>query len=259
MQRLRWPLSAVVVGTMSPDFEYLIHLRPLALWSHGVIGLFIFCLPAGLLVLLAWERVVQAPVRHLLALDGGDEDHSSAADSSHARGPRAGVAATTESTKDASWWRRAAVAIVVGAATHLAWDSFTHDGYVPVRQIAWLRSAAFSAGGVSVPWYNMLQHASTVAGGVVVLVWLSRTLHAAGAWRTIVRSPWRLGVFGAIALGALAAGVWNAPGLLGPSGYGGSQVLLGRAAVAALLALGLGLFVYGCAWSAARTLAPRER
>ncbi|HET7456508.1 MAG TPA: DUF4184 family protein, partial [Gemmatimonadaceae bacterium] len=62
------PLSALVVGTMAPDFEYLIHLRPLALWGHSAVGLFAFCLPAGLAVLAAWELVVRDPVRGLIGL-----------------------------------------------------------------------------------------------------------------------------------------------------------------------------------------------
>ena len=40
------PLSALVVGTMAPDYEFLLRLRPSAIVSHSVVGLVVFCLPS---------------------------------------------------------------------------------------------------------------------------------------------------------------------------------------------------------------------
>src|SRR5262245_44725270 len=57
---LRWlrapyAASALVVGTMAPDFEYFLRLRPFASISHTLPGLLVFCLPAGAAVLAAFH------------------------------------------------------------------------------------------------------------------------------------------------------------------------------------------------------------
>src|ERR1043166_8840756 len=68
LRRLGLPLAAVAIGAMSPDFEYFIRLQTLALWGHSLVGLFVFCLPAGLVVLAGWELLVKDPTLDLLGL-----------------------------------------------------------------------------------------------------------------------------------------------------------------------------------------------
>ena len=221
-RRAQLPLAALAIGAMVPDFEFFIHLRPLARWSHSVVGLITFCLPVGLLVLGAWELIVREPIRHLLGFPPNAH--------SELRGP--------------SWWARASLALVLGAATHLLWDGFTHGGYWGVQLIPALRTTALTVGGRTVPWFNVLQHVSTVVGGLVVLGWVGREASRTGALGVFVRSGWRWLVILAIACTALAVGLWNGARWGAAEGYWGVQVWLGRVAVAALLGFALALLAY---------------
>jgi hypothetical protein len=224
-RRARLPLAALATGAMSPDFEFLLRLQPLARWSHSPAGVFTFCLPASLVVLAAWELVARAPTRHLLGFR----------DAARPAAPRRG------------WWARAAVGVVLGAATHLAWDGVTHDGYWGVRLVPALRAPALFVGGGGVPWFNVLQHMSTVGGGLVVLGWLAREWRDAGAPAVLARSPWRWLVLVTLAGVALGAGLWNGARWSAEAGYWAAQLWLGRVAVAAMLGLALALLAFSVA------------
>jgi hypothetical protein len=223
LRRLRIPLTAVVVGTMSPDFEYFIRLRTLSLWGHSITGLVTFCLPAGLVVLAAWEWIARGPTIDLFGLRG--------------RYPTV--------ARDAAWWARAAIGILIGAATHVLWDSFTHAGRWGVQQFPALTLTAASVSGRPVPWFIVLDQASTVAGGLFVLGWLARSLWTAGAFRVILRSPWRLTVVVFLGASAVALGLWNgsrqSPGL----DYWSGELWLAQATVGAQLGLGLAIIIFG--------------
>ncbi|MGG6497508.1 UNVERIFIED_CONTAM: DUF4184 family protein, partial [Bacteroidetes bacterium 56_B9] len=81
----------------------------------------------------------------------------------------------------AGWWLRAGAAVVLGAATHVVWDGFTHAHGWAVDRLPALHATALVLGGRAIPWFNLLQHLSTVAGGALVLAWLGRRLQAAGS------------------------------------------------------------------------------
>lgn len=212
------PLCALAIGAMSPDFEYLWRLRTEWRWSHAPLGILTFCVPVGLVTALLWVAVVRDPVRRLLTLPPAPLQLS------------------------AAWWIRAAIAIGVGAATHLVWDGFTHGSPWATQLVPGLRDRVTLA-GISIPWFNLLQHASTVAGGLVVLGWLVAQLRR-GEPRQLLQS-WRLASFGAIAAGAAAVGIWNALRGTAASDYWGLQLLVSRAAVGALLGLAIALLLYG--------------
>lgn len=146
----RWSVpSALAIGTIVPDAWYFVPGvgRP---FSHGATGLVLFCLPLGLLAYLAFHRVFKAPLLHLLP-----PGIASRARSFSKPGPRA------------AWWVVAAN-IVLGAATHQAWDALTHAGPFASRFLPF-----------DEPVLRVLQHGSTVLGGAFLLWWTWRKLKAA--------------------------------------------------------------------------------
>jgi hypothetical protein len=222
VRRLRLPLAAVAIGTMAPDFEYFIHLRTLSLWGHSVVGLVLFDLPAGLLVLGAWEFVAREPVRDLLGL------------APVRCGERGGP----------SSWAHSAAAIVIGAATHIVWDSFTHADRWGVRHLPELRTSAASIGEQPLPWFIVLDHLSTVVGGVIVVGWLAREMWRAAAFRKIAQSSWRCAVLLALALITVSVGLWNGFRQSPALDYWSSELWLAQATVGAQVGLCLAVLVY---------------
>ncbi len=59
-------LSALIVGSMSPDFFYFFRVSHNAQFGHTLQGVFLFCLPVGLLVLWVFHRVLKSPLFSLL-------------------------------------------------------------------------------------------------------------------------------------------------------------------------------------------------
>lgn len=144
---------ALVVGSLVPDAGYYLGQLNLATTAHTIGGLFAVCLPTGLVLLLTlcWLRgplsvLLPQPHREMLAQ---------------------GL------TPPAARSRHVLILILsllLGAATHLAWDSFTHASGFMVEHMAVLRRAVFEVGDRTMYVYSMLQHASTLGGLFVLLL-----------------------------------------------------------------------------------------
>jgi len=131
----RLPLTALMVGSMAPDFGYVFSYEISRPITHSISGLFIFALPVGLAVWLFYVAALEKATITLLS------------DRWHTR------FAHTDAITPALI-ARAAIAIVLGAATHILWDAFTHRGTfvtnaIPVQAVeavdvantvAWLAS-----------------------------------------------------------------------------------------------------------------------
>jgi predicted small integral membrane protein len=75
--------------------------------------------------------------------------------------------------------------------THIAWDSFTHSDAIIVKAIPAL-SQNLLVFGYSIPVFKILQHGSTIAGILFILIYLY------GKRRTVInlqRIPWSKKVF----------------------------------------------------------------
>ncbi len=213
VRRERLPIAALAIGAMSPDFEFFLHLRPVALWSHTLVGLVAFCLPVGIAVFAVWQFIAREPVRELLGCSAE---------------PRRDYMQWT-------WWIRVAVGVLLGAGTHLLWDGITHGNYWGAHLWPGLRTTALTWGTLSVPWFNLMQHLSTIGGGLVVVSWLYAILRAQGRIQAVFRRGWRRRALATIVIIAVLAGMLN--GALGPFGadFWTAQRLLGRMAVGAML------------------------
>jgi len=149
---VRLSLSALMIGTWTPDFEYLLLLRPAGKFGHTPLGLVVFCLPLGLLAWLTFERVIAPALLPLLP--PGLE--------TQLRSTRGGL--------DATAMLGAAVAVLLGAVSHVVWDAFGHSGGV-VRSIRGLVTPALPSVLPSIPWYKVVQHVSSLVGIVVLCAW----------------------------------------------------------------------------------------
>ena len=150
------PMSALVIGTMVPDFEYLIRLSPGGGEWHTRVGLLEFCLPAGLATWWIFRTVIGPALLRLLPPGLG-----AAARATVAPGPTYRLIPG------------ALAAIVMGAASHDLWDSFTHlDGWA-ARQLPWLKDRLYIAPHYWIRYFLILQYVSSVLGllAVIAILW----------------------------------------------------------------------------------------
>ena len=160
----RLPLTALVVGSMAPDFGYFFAYEASRQLTHSFTGLFIFCLPVGLMVWLFYVAALEKATITLLS------------DRWHTR-----FAHTDAITP--SLVARAALAIVLGAVTHLLWDAFTHRGTFVTRAFPVLIGP--TPGASWMPIYHLLQGMSSLLGLVVLFNW-AQHLHRQPA-RSLIR------------------------------------------------------------------------
>lgn len=213
------PLAPFVIGAMAPDFEYVWRLEPYALLGHTFPGVLTLTLPSAVAVLVWWEWRGRVALRQLLALPVARE------------------------RRDRSWWGGAMAALVLGVITHIGWDAFTHWDAWGATLLPVLAEPVAQGWVPGVHWANVLQHLSTLLGGVVVGRWLLRQVQQAGAVPAL-RAPWRLQIVGAIAVVCVAAALWNAPRTGAMTDRWRPRIVVGRAVVGGLAGLAVGLFTY---------------
>ena len=162
------PLTALMVGSMAPDFGYIFSYEASRALTHSFVGLFIFALPVGLFVWLFYVAILEKATITLLS------------DRWHTR-----FAHTDAITP--SLVARAALAIFLGAVTHLLWDAFTHRGTFVTNAIPALlgRTPGFDW----LPIYHLLHGLSSVAGLVILALW-ARHLHRLPA-KSLIR-PYKI-------------------------------------------------------------------
>lgn len=220
------PLDALVAGTMSPDFEYVLRLAMRGGWWHTPAGLVVACVPACLVAVWTWRMVVRPALLPLLPEGMRPADAPAAS-------PRAVTVLA------------AAAAALLGAVTHVLWDGFTHGGGWAVVRLPALRDPALSL-GIGRPWYHLLQHLSTLAGGAILLAgvadWIRRhppevRRFAPGERTALVQTA---AVLLAVCCAASLANGWRAAG-------SGVEWVLGYAAVGGMAALAASVTAYGLA------------
>src|SRR5262245_59833653 len=105
------PLSRLVLGSMSPDFEYMLRLTAISEFSHTLSGLLYFCVPIGILFLWLFHYSAKPLLLLLLPFS---------------------LRQRLKPYSDFNFWpagRFALIllAVLIGAFTHIAWDSLTHE------------------------------------------------------------------------------------------------------------------------------------
>lgn len=135
-------LSAVVVGSMAPDFLYYLRLTTRSAWGHSLEGICLFTLPVALLVLWGFHAFVKRPLLRLVPW-------------AHRRRllPYAGPFAFWPPRR----FLLILVSVLTGIATHLALDSFTHDYGLLTKTFLFLQAEVTWAGGRVMPMCDLLQ------------------------------------------------------------------------------------------------------
>lgn len=156
-------LSAVVIGSMVPDFGWFLPWRLERFETHSAIALFTWSLPVGLATYWIFQTLIKTAVREALP------------DNAYGRSMPYAPIADVASFKQ---WLTASVGILAGAVTHLVWDGFTHEGARGVRMIPAIDEWWFTVGGRQLYGPRLLQDVSSLLGLVFVGWLLWRALRA---------------------------------------------------------------------------------
>ncbi|HZX57395.1 MAG TPA: DUF4184 family protein, partial [Mucilaginibacter sp.] len=146
-------LTALVIGSVVPDFEYFIRMKVSSKFSHGWAGMFWFDLPLALLLLWIYNSLVKDKlIDHLPAYFNKRLSAFKNLGTKH--------------------YRPSLVVIIfsalIGIASHLLWDSFTHPmGYFVKHHH--ILSRKVSVANHFIQTYNILQHLSTLVGFLIIL------------------------------------------------------------------------------------------
>jgi len=230
-------LSALVIGSVVPDVVYFFSLPVSRAESHSLAGVFWFCLPVGILLFIAHQLLFKRPALALLPYG------------LHAR-----------CATDGSWERgrlplvvALMVAIVLGTVTHVAWDSFTHQGGWFVKRSPMLQLVLFHVAGYELQVYRLLQHLSSLVGCALLAFWTLRwyrvTEPVEVAPSERLSRPLRLGVLGTLVVTTVAVGLYNF--LAGESDEAWLASLrhrTGALVFSSLPTLSIGFFLYVLLW-----------
>lgn len=123
--------------------------------THSALSLITFCLPVGLITYWIFQIVIRTPVLEVLP------------EGAYARSrPIASPADIGNPVQ----WGRAACGLLAGAATHLVWDAFTHEGARGARMFPWLDDPFLEIGRHHWDALRIMQDLGSLIGLLLVLM-----------------------------------------------------------------------------------------
>lgn len=189
----RTPLSALIIGSLSPDFPYFLRLI-YGGYAHTLPGVFLVCLPLGLLCYGFFHIFCKRPATALL--------------------PESFSNRLAASVFDRPCWPNhsfltVTVSLVIGAFTHIGWDAFTHVDTPITSRFTIFQAALFSLSGQPFAVYKLLQHLSSIFGLLAIAYWLKHWMKATAKperHRCLLNLRVRCGILMIMVVAALVSG-----------------------------------------------------
>ena len=156
-RKLNLVWSAFIIGSMAPDFPYVLGNTANQRFAHRFPGLVEFTIPASLIALWMFHNIIKRPVTGLLP--SGMQQRLR-----NQMGP----------FPFGGFRRFAAIlgSILLGIATHLVWDSFTHDNTWVLDHVRWLRGWIYVPFVGYMPIHSALQYVSSILGLLALAMWV---------------------------------------------------------------------------------------
>jgi len=146
-------LTGLVIGSITPDFEYFIRMKIQSNYSHTFYGIFWFDLPLAILLSFIFYYFIRNALFYNLPyfIKQRVIDYTAFNWNSHFK----------------QNWIIILISIIIGIASHLLWDGFTHNHGYFADQISLLKNN-FNFFGNEIPIWKIAQHLSTLIGGIVI-------------------------------------------------------------------------------------------
>ncbi|AYB33229.1 DUF4184 family protein [Chryseolinea soli] len=158
---LRWryvSATALVIGSMAPDFEYFFKMSVNGHHGHTFWGILYFDLPVTFLLAWLFHAVVKRNAIHNLPISLQRKFQD------------------TLALDFVTYFRSHATIFVtsalIGIASHLLWDNFTHNSGFFVQEMEVYQTVHVHYDGVRYPLFYALQNISSGVGLFIVLVYL---------------------------------------------------------------------------------------
>ena len=152
-------MTALIIGSMSPDFEYFLRMKIKSDMSHTLFGIVYFDLPITLMVAFIFHSIIRNELIKNLP---------------HFLYKRFAHYLTFNWNQYClHHWFIVLTSAVIGILSHIGWDSFTHlTGFV-VKHIPFLQQT-ISLNNIDIPIYQLLQHGSTLVGMSLICLFILR-------------------------------------------------------------------------------------
>ncbi len=169
--RWRFVLSALVIGSISPDFEYFLTVSGQNRGGHTFPGVLLYTFPVALCMLAVFHGLLKWPVISLL--------------------PSGLQAKVVEPARKFTWWppRRlilVLLSLALGIATHIIWDNLTHSDEWVGRHWSGIAIPLGQVWGGRITIEKLLQYGSTGIGAAVMVIyffhWYRRAPRSMGGW-----------------------------------------------------------------------------
>jgi hypothetical protein len=148
-------LTALIIGSLTPDFEYFLRLKVKSDFSHTLFGIFWFDAPLGIILCFVFHLLLKKSLfknlpsflqfRFTNFLDFDFVDYFK------------------------SHFLIVFFSLLLGVFSHLFWDGFTHHNGFFVEFFPILQTKTIL---YSIPIFKILQHLSTLVGGMCIAFWI---------------------------------------------------------------------------------------
>lgn len=142
-----------------PDFEFFLRFSSDRVIGHTIPGIFLFCLPVGLIVLFLFHKVIKKPLLSLLP-------------QSHRH--RISTVDTEFRFLPLKQLIRILIALFIGIGSHLFLDSLTHENSFFTTHIPLLSYSIWKTPFGSLRVYFLLQHMLSFLGFLLTVIWYIR-------------------------------------------------------------------------------------
>lgn len=146
-------VTGLIIGCMSPDFEYFLRFRIYSTFSHTFLGTLFFCLPISIIISIIFHEII----RNSLIENAPNYFYS-----------------RTKKYINFNWINylinnkaKVVISILIGIFSHIFWDSFTHENGFFVKEIKILQST-FVINQQDFHLLKILQHLSTFLGLIYI-------------------------------------------------------------------------------------------
>lgn len=146
-------LTGLIIGSLTPDFEYFIRMKIVSEYSHSILGVFLFNLPIGVLLAFLYHNLVKESLVNNLP--------------DVLKKRLVYFINFKWNVFFKSNWFIVCLSVLIGAFSHILWDSFTHQSGFFVNKLD--LKTNLNIFNRNIPVYKLLQHLSSLIGGGVII------------------------------------------------------------------------------------------